>query len=161
MKISAFITVIILLSVSCISGGFDNNSMPEEVETILEMSQQSPDYLNLSIEILKAESDSVFVNLSFINSSNTNPVDTLYHSSSFPQLIAFKEGILLTRPIEEQIFFDDLNSTMIHKNTANIRTYGMKRLTGAPYKIVAVFRYRQRVNDRDDLWLVSEPLLVN
>ncbi len=75
-------------------------------------------------------------------------------------MIAFKEGILLTRPFEEQIFFDDLNLTVIHNNVANIRTYGMKRLTGAPYKIVAVIRYRQRVNARDDLWLVSEPLLV-
>ncbi|WP_340102942.1 hypothetical protein [Rhodohalobacter sp. 8-1] len=161
MKISAVIILVILLSVSCTDGSLENNTMPAEIVEIFELSHKSPDSLNLSIEISKTQPDSIFVNLSFSNSSNTNPVHTLYHSSSFPQLIAYEDGNQLTLPLEEQFFFDDLNPKVIHNNAAHIKTYRMKRFSKTSYTIVAIFRYKPRMNAREDFWLVGEPVLVN
>lgn len=160
MRISAFISAIFLLLTGCSHDSDERNNIPEDVEEILKASQFSPDHLSLTATITTIESDSIYVNLCLVNSSTTISVDSLYHSSSFPQIVAYNDENVLTLPLDEQIFFDDLNTTFVKAAAKNCKSYGMKRLTKTPYKITAVFRFRQNLNSRKDLWLASTPLPV-
>lgn len=137
--------------------------MPEEVEKIKSLSQHSPDYLNLGIEITNLETDSLLISTYIVNSSNTN--DTLYHSSSFPLLIAYDNEGEITPSIEDQIFFDDLNTTVVKPGIKyyfqkNIR---IKSLSNTPYSIRVLFRYNEHsyMDGSKKYWLVSEPTQLN
>lgn len=163
MNSITFLTIIFLLFASCTTNNIDNDKMPEAVQKIVSQSQKSPDYLNLVIEITNIESDSVLVSTYIVNSSNTNS-DTLYHSSNFPLYVAYDNKRELTHPLEDQFFFDDLNTTIVKSDMKNFfhQNFRIKRQSSKPYKIIALFEYEQHAynSDGENFWLVSEPVLV-
>jgi|GEM_PF-1713060 hypothetical protein len=162
MKFLIFLIFSAHLFLSCKNQNFENDGIPEEVDKIISLSQTSPDYLNLHVDISNTESDSLIINTYIVNSSNTY-TDTLYHASNFPLFVAYVNNSEITPPLEKQIFFDDLNITFLKADTRIlVNSNKVKKITSTPYNIIALFRYKQNPNDIDSehFWLASEPLKV-
>jgi len=145
-----------------LSGCYDKNTMPEAIEEIVELSQHSPEHLNLILEIENIESDSLMVNI-FLDNSDTTTADTLYHSSSFPLHVAYINEKYLTPSMNDQVFFSDINSTVVRANSKKlISSFQVKKLSSTSYKMITLFRYTQHHPDNNSkhLWLASDPVKI-
>lgn len=148
---------IFLLLTGCV-----NNVMPEPIEKIVEMSQDSPEHLRLHLEIKTVDTDSLLVQI-FLGNSSEN-ADTLYHSSSFPLTLKYIGTKKLGPPFEKLVFFDDLNTTVVQADSKKlISRYQTKKLSSTPYKIISLFRYSQDEPDNNSqhFWLASDPVEIN
>ena len=163
MKTLIFILATFLLLIGCINNDVDKDVMPETIVEIVELSQNSPEHLNLYLDVENIETDSLLVQIYLDNSSPTN-ADTLYHSSSFTLNVAYINKNELTHPFVDLVFFDDLNSTVVKANSKKlISSYKIKSLSSTPYKIISLFRYTQGHPDNDSsklLWLASDTVKV-
>jgi hypothetical protein len=63
--------------------------------------------------------------------------------TDFPLYVAYINKKEITPSVEDQFFFDDVNTTVVKADTKKlIKSYQIKRLSGTPYKIIALFRYK-------------------
>lgn len=150
------------LLIGCVNIDTDKDVMPEAIEEIVELSQTSPEHLNLILEIKNIESDSLAVNI-FLDNSDTTTADTLYHSSSFPSNVAYINRKELTHPFEKLVFFDDLITTVVEVDSKKlISSFQTKSFSSTPYEIISLFRYTKDPPDNNNkhFWLVSDPVEV-
>lgn len=155
MKTYTFILATFFLHTGCVNIDADKDVIPEAIEEIVELSQNSPKNLNLYLDVEKIETDSLLVQIYLGNSSTTN-ADTLYHSSSFPLIVGHINKKEITHPFGDLVFFDDLNATVVKARSKKlISSYKFKSLSNSTYKIITVFRYTLNP-DSTSLWLVSD-----
>lgn len=154
------VIVVVIFIIGC-SGGNHEKEMPDSLRDLILVSQKSPDHLKLNLELEELESDSLIVSLFLENNSTMN--DTLYHSSNFPLHVIFSGEKEITHPIQNQFFFDDLESTIVFANSKKmIQNIRIRKLSDSSYKVISLFRYRENSQSSDNLnlWLVSEPKLM-
>lgn len=157
-----FLVIVALVLVNCESQNLYNEKMPDIIHELSTQMDKLPGTPKLDMKLAEVKHDSLVIEI-YLDNSNSQYGDTLYHSSSFPTIIAYIGKEELTPPFHEQVFFDDLNSMILTSNSIKkVKTYQIKKLSGSPYKIVGLFRYNQNPHDsgKKQFWLVSEPITV-
>ncbi|MFY0683799.1 MAG: hypothetical protein JXR20_04540 [Balneola sp.] len=117
--------------------------------------------LKYTIESGYETEDSIIIK--FYMESSTSGLDTIYHSSSFPTHIAYKEERELTLNFEDQIIFDDLNISIIPgKSKVLLEEFTLEKYNHTSYSLVGVFKFFRMKNDKstEHIWLLTSPITI-
>lgn len=152
----------------CLSSVFLTNCInefedekPDIVHKIESWSALSDSVAVLELSVISHGQDSLTLN--FYLESKINQLDTLYHSSSFPLFIAFKENEELTPPFKDQVFFDDLVYTALPPfSNQMIRQIKIEQYEADNFHIVGVFNFstnKDRTSSYNN-WIISKQLII-